>query len=282
MVVEFVAAVAVLVAAAALTELAPADGPLQVDVAAKSAAFDQHSPAGNLDVWLLGRITGEPDDRFTLTVSTPEGNAPEHSSCHRRVDGIDVFRNCQRPIRCTGARRQSWHIHTSPSRLGLSADWNLDVIVRRAGVPDESAPFAVDTEGTGLASSLRVGQMVSAEDDVDILVHLGAGACGRRRRRRGREEVAGVGTARGGLLLTMTALIAAGFLVTSYRLSIPVSASTDLAAPFSPTIHRSSAAKRCTCELCDLSRRDRRRTERGNHRRRPQPRSRGERGPAYR
>ena len=59
-VVEFVAAVAVLVAAAALTELAPADGPLQVDVAAKSATFDQHSPAGNLDVWLLGRITGEP------------------------------------------------------------------------------------------------------------------------------------------------------------------------------------------------------------------------------
>ena len=34
-----------------------------------------------------------------------------------------------------------------------------------------------------------------------------------------------------GLLLTMAALISAGFLVTSYRLSIPVSASTNLESP---------------------------------------------------
>ena len=148
-VVEFVAAVAVLVAAAALTELAPADGPLQVDVAAKSATFDQHSPAGNLDVWLLGRITGEPSDRFTLTVSTPEGNAPEDilrvivESTASTSSGIVSDRFDAQAL----AGNPGIHPRFAPRSLGRLESRRH----RPAGrCPRRECAVAVDTKGTGL------------------------------------------------------------------------------------------------------------------------------------
>src|SRR4029079_15002186 len=36
------------------------------------------------------------------------------------------------------------------TRVGLAANWTLESTVRRAGIPDHIATFAVDTHGTGV------------------------------------------------------------------------------------------------------------------------------------
>jgi copper transport protein len=230
---ELVTAVVVIVAAVALTELAPADGPLQVNVAARTASFDQHGPAGGLDVWLLGRITGEPSDRFTLTVTDTAGSAPDDllrvivESSAVTSSGSVTDRFGAEPLSGTPGA------YTFPaSRLGLSADWNLDVIVRRAGIPDETANFAVDTQGAGLQSPRFVSDewrfprmtLVSWLTLALAIAVVIGGVIGVR-------KLPGLEPLAAALLLTMTALITAGFLVTSYRMSIPVSASTNLENP---------------------------------------------------
>jgi mono/diheme cytochrome c family protein len=118
------------------------------------------------------------------------------------------------------------------SQLGLSANWDLNVIVRRAGVPDESASFVVDTQGAGLqpprfvSDEWRFPRMTPVSRLTLALAFavVVGGAIGVR-------KLPGLEPLAAGLLLTMTALITAGFLVTSYRLSIPVSASTSLENP---------------------------------------------------
>jgi copper transport protein len=254
-VVEFVAAVAVVVAAAALTELAPADGPLQVDVAARFASFDEHVPAGELDVWLLGRITGEPSDRFTLTLTDAAGGFPD-----------DILRVIVESSAATSSGAVSDRFDTQPlsgtpgaftfpaSRLGLSADWNLDVIVRRAGIPDETANFAVDTQGAGLqplrlvSDNWRFPRLTPVSWltlALAIAVVVG-GAIGVR-------KLPGLEPLAAGLLLTMAALISAGFLVTSYRRSIPVSTSTNIQNPISAddaSIKRGEDLYNARCLTC--------------------------------
>jgi copper transport protein len=254
-VVELIAAVAVLAAAAGLTELAPADGPLQVDVAARTASFDEHAPADDVDVWLLGRITGESSDRFTLTVTDANGNAPDdilrvivESSAETSSGDVSDRFDAQPLPGSPGA-------YTFPaSRLGLEVKWTLNAIVRRAGIPDETATFKVDTNGAGLQPPRFVSDewrfprmtfMSWLTLALAIAVVVG-GAIGVR-------KLPGLEPLAAGLLLTMAALIAAGFLVTSYRLSIPVSASTDLQNPIAAddtSIKRGEDLYLSTCLTC--------------------------------
>ena len=60
----------VLLAAAILTELAPANGPLPVDVASRPVTIDQRVIAGDLDVWLLARLAGAPTTATRLQFRT--------------------------------------------------------------------------------------------------------------------------------------------------------------------------------------------------------------------
>jgi copper transport protein len=253
--VEFVVAVAVLVAAAALTELAPANGPLQVDVAARTASCDQHAPAGELDVWLLGRITGELSDRFTLTVSNPAGNTPD-----------DILRVIVESDATTSSGTVSDRFDAQPlsgnpgaftfpaSRLGLSADWSLNVIVRRAGIPDAAATFTVDTQGTGLQPPRFVSDewrfpRMTLTSWLTLMLSMMAVVGGAV----GVKKLPGLEPLAAALMLMMTALITAGFLVTSYRLAIPASASTNLANPVpsdDESIQRGEALYRASCVIC--------------------------------
>ena len=70
----------VVVAAAALTELPPADAPLPVAVAARPLTVDQTLAAGDLAVGLGALLTGDPDDRFTITIADATGAPPPTSS----------------------------------------------------------------------------------------------------------------------------------------------------------------------------------------------------------
>ncbi len=252
---ELAIAVCVLVAAAALTDLAPADGPLEVDVATKVVSYDQHAAAGDLNVWLLGRIAGDPNDRFTLTLSDKSGNTPS-----------DLLRVIVRATAPTATGNVSDRFDAEPmagntgtyvfpaTRVGLAANWTLEATVRRAGVPDEVASFAIDTYGTGVQPPRlvadhwrlpRMATMAWLTLALAIIVAI-AGIIGVRKL----PELEPFAAA---LLLTMVVLIVAGFLVTSYRLTIPVSASTNVTntvAADEDSIMRGQTTYEARCLAC--------------------------------
>jgi copper transport protein len=252
---ELAIALCVLVAAAALTDLAPADGPLEVDVATKVVSYDQHAPAGDLDVWLLGRIAGDPNDRFTLTLSDQSGKAP-----------TDVTRVIVRATAPTAGGNVSDRFDAEPmagnagtyvfpaTRIGLAADWTIETTVRRAGIPDQVASFAIDTHGTGVQPPRlvedhwrlpRMTVIAWLTLGLAIIVSI-AGIIGVRKL----PELEPFAAA---LLLTMVVLIVAGFLVTSYRLTIPVSASTDVVNPVAASedsIRRGQTIYEARCLAC--------------------------------
>jgi copper transport protein len=248
-------AVGVLVAAAALSDLAPADGPLQVDVATKITSYDQHAPAGDLDVWLLGRIAGEPGDRLTLSVTDKTGAAPDN-----------ILRVILTTSASTATGKVSDRFDAAPlsgnpgtyvfpaTRVGLAANWTIGAIVRRGGIPDETATFAIDTHGTGVqpprlvADHWRLPRMAIV-GWLTLALAIGIGIAGIV----GIRKLPDLEPLTAALLLTMTTLIVAGFLVTSYRLSIPVSASTNTVNPI-PTddasIQRGATTYEARCLAC--------------------------------
>jgi copper transport protein len=253
--VELGLAIGVLVAAAALSDLAPADGPLQVDVATKITSYDQHAPAGDLDVWLLGRIAGEAGDRFTVTISDQSGAAPDN-----------ILRVILTTSAATATGNVSDRFDAAPlsgnpgtyvfpaTRVGLAANWTINAIVRRGGIPDETATFAIDTHGTGVqpprlvADHWRLPRMtIVGWLTLALAVVVGiAGIVGVR-------KLPELEPLAASLLLTMTALIVAGFLVTSYRLSIPVSASTNSVNPVpsdDASIQRGATTYEARCLAC--------------------------------
>lgn len=248
-------AVAVLVAAAALSDLAPADEPLEVDVAAKVVSYDQHAQAGNVDVWLLGRIAGEAGDRFTLSLTDQSGNAPTTMlrvivrTTAAEATGSISDRFDAEPL----AGNPGVYVF-SATRIGLAANWTLETTVRRAGLPDQTARFAIDTHGTGVqpprlvSDHWRMPRMTAIAwltFTLAIIVGI-AGIVGVRKL----PELEPFAAA---LLLTMIALIVTGFLATSYRLSIPISASTNVPNPMAAdegSIQRGQKTYEALCLAC--------------------------------
>ncbi|MCC6792762.1 MAG: copper resistance protein CopC/CopD, partial [Thermomicrobiales bacterium] len=231
--IEVAAASFMLLASAALTELAPADAPLAVDVAARPLTINQRASAGDLTVWVLARLEGSNGDRFTITVADAEGNPPADLQrvivqSSTAIDGaVAGDRFDAEPFAGTAGT------YVFPAiRLGLPGSWDLAITVRRAGVEDVSAAMSIDTTGAGspaprlaedewrwprptlpawLLGLLAMASLLGGVAAVKVL--------------RGIEPFAA------GIILTMTALIAGGFAVQGYRQTIPVSAGTDLVNP---------------------------------------------------
>jgi mono/diheme cytochrome c family protein len=242
----------VLLAAAILTELAPANGPLPVDVASRPVTIDQRVTTGDLDVWLLARLTGAANDRYTITVSDAAGHVPADLQrviveTHTTTGGAE-----------TGDRFDAEPLSGSPGtfvfpalQLGLPGVWKLDVIVRRAGLEDAIATLTLDTTGTG-AQPPRLSEdawrlprptLPAWLFGLASIVSLIGGLI-LVRRLRGLEPFAAA------ILLTMTALITAGFAVQGYRQTIPVSAGTDLDNPVSADAGAVQRAEGLYRELC--------------------------------
>lgn len=223
---------AVLIAAGALTELAPADGPLAVDVASRITTINQAAPAGDLKVQLLSVLTGQPEDRYLVVISDANGKVPANL---QRV--IVVSHDSANTA--IGDRFDAEPLPGSPGtyffpavRIGLAAVWDLDLIVRRAGVNDVSGSVQIDVRGAVVQPPRLVNDhwrwprltfLSWTLAPLALLLFI-AGVVGVRRL-PGLEPIAG------GLILTMTVLIAAGFLVQAIRSTVPVTAGADLVSP---------------------------------------------------
>lgn len=253
--IELVAAAGMMLAAAAMTELAPADAPLAIDVATKPVTFNERAPAGDLDVWLLARLEGASNDRFTITVGDAAGNPPSD------LQKVIIQSSTQIDGAAIGDRFDAEALSGSPGtyvfpaiRLGLPGAWDLSITLRRAGVEDVSATIAVDTSGAG-ARAPRLAQdewrwprpTIPAWLFGFLAVAALIGGIAAVKMLRGIEPFAA------GIILTMTALIVLGFSVQGYRQTTPATAGSELANPIAAdpgSIQRGEDAYRSYCLEC--------------------------------
>lgn len=231
--IELGGAIAILLAAAGLTLLPPADAPLPVDVAAKTVTINERANAGDISVWMLARLDGGSTDRFTLTLADPAGAPPG------AIQRVIVTTSTSVGDTVAGDRFDADPLPGSPGsyafpalRLGLRSVWDVSVTVRRAGVEDVTTAFAVDTTDAGALPPRLVADewnMPRVTIPSALFVALGAiifaGGLALVRLLPGVEPFAG------SILLTMTVLIASGFAVQGVRQTVPVTASTDLTNP---------------------------------------------------
>jgi putative copper export protein len=256
--VELVLGVAIVAAAAALTELPPADAPLTIDVAAKEVIVDQRGNAGDLNVWLLGRLNGDPDDRFTISVESSPGAAPEGI---QRLIVESSLTSDTGDEQGVGDRFDAVPLAGSPGsyqfpavRLGLQGLWDLTLIVRRAGIEDVSITFPVDTREAGIpaprlvSDNWRLPRFTPAAWGLFLLAGLivVGGVIGAKR-------LPGLEPLAAALILTMVALIAGGFAVSAARQTIPVTDGTHLVNPMiddSGSVQRGSAVYTANCLAC--------------------------------
>ena len=222
----------VLIAAGALTELAPANGPLTVDVASRITTVNQSAPAGDLTVHLLSVLTGEPTDRYVVTVTDANGNPPANL---QRL--IVVSKDASNPT--IGDRFDAEPVANTPgsfafpaTRIGLATTWDLDLIVRRAGVNDVTGSTQVDVRDAAVQPPRLVDDQwrwprltwMSWLLAPLALVLLVGGIIGVR-------KLPGLEPVAGGVALAMTGLIAAGFMIQAIRSTMPVTPGTDLTSP---------------------------------------------------
>jgi mono/diheme cytochrome c family protein len=253
--IELAASLGMLIAAAALTELAPADAPLAIDVAAKPMTINQRAVAGDLHVWLLGRLEGASGDRFTITVEDADGRTPAD------LQKVIVQSSTVIEGESVGDRFDAEPFSGSPGsyvfpaiRLGLPGAWELSIIVRRAGLEDVATTVSVDMSGAGSsAPRLANDQWRWPRPTIPawlfgfLAVTALIGGVAAVKLLRGIEPFAA------GIILTMTALIVAGFAVQGYRQTIPVSAGRDLVNPQPAdvgSIERGKDAYRAFCLEC--------------------------------
>jgi copper transport protein len=254
---ELVFGMAIVLAAAALTELAPADAPLAIEVAAKEVVVDQRADAGDLGVWLLGRLSGNPDDRFTVSVTSPGGQPP--TGLQRLI--VEASVTAAGGSAATTDRFDAQPLTGGPGgyefpavRLGLQGVWDVTVIVRRAGLEDVKASFAVDTRQAGVPppraanDAWRLPRFTFGAWALFALAAVAAvgGVLGVRRLPRLEPTAAA-------LILTMVALIAAGFTVSAVRQTIPMTDDTNLINPLSGdagSVQRGAGIYAANCVAC--------------------------------
>ncbi|MGH2532984.1 MAG: copper resistance protein CopC [Thermomicrobiales bacterium] len=249
---EVIGGAGILIGSAILTDVPPADAPLPVDVAAKVVTISQRQPAGDVEVWMLGRLTGQASDRYTLTLDGPtEGmqrvivetrtTAPNGDAIGDRFDASPLVGSAGTYV-------------FPATRLGLNAAWSVEVIVRRAGVEDAHAAFVVDTSDAGARPPRLVEdrwRMPRVPVTTWLLLGLAAatvaGGIVGVRRLPGLEPLAG------GVVLTMAVLIAVGFAVTALRQTAPETAATARANPLADdpgAIQRGASIYAAQCLAC--------------------------------
>ncbi len=226
----------VLAATAALTQIPPADGPMPVTVAARATTIDQRATADDLDLWLFAELRGDPDDRYVITVTDLQGE-PAADIQRVIIESLLLATDSDEPsvkdrFDAEPLEPDSGAYAFSATRLGLEGNWNLNVIVRRAGLEDVATPFVVDTTGTAqppprlVEDSWRMPQITAKSYGFVLMaiLMLGIGLIGIRR-------LTGLEPLSSGVLLTLSILIATGFLVSAVRQTIPTTAMTDVENP---------------------------------------------------
>lgn len=232
---ELVIGATILLAAATLAEIPPADGPLPVDVAARIVNIDEQTEVGDLRIRLQAALAGTPDDRYTIAVATADGQTPENlqrvivRSTLLGEDGNEIASDRFD----ADALPESPGTYTFPAlRLATQGPWDLTITVRQAGVEDQQASVRIDTRGSGplpprtVADTWRWPRLTPVGWFSAVLgVVIAIGGIVGLRFLRGVEPLAG------SLVLTMIALVSAGFIVSALRQSVPITPSTHLTNP---------------------------------------------------
>jgi copper transport protein len=221
---EAVAALLILFAAARLTELPPADGPLTVDVAGRQGAISEQAAAGDLTIALTGQLDPAAGESLTITV-TDAGNDEPASDLARVIvlatapdplapDG-DPIRDRFDAIAVDGAPG----VYAFPrTRLGIQTTWQIEIAARRLGMPDANATFNLDLTAVGAQPPRLVddhwrrptlpwtGWLALAAAAATF-----AGGIVLLRRLKGLEPVTG------GIFLAVIVLISSAFALSAYR-----------------------------------------------------------------
>ncbi len=222
--IELGLAVAVLLLAARLTSIPPADAPLTVDVAARSGAIALTGVSNDLEIAVDGELSNRPEGVIRVTITEAATGAPALDLVRVIVDA-----RAPDPLDPDGEPLQDrfeiepvdgtpgvWELPRT--RLGLEAEWSIEVIARRLGVVDEAVSFTLDLRHTAPPPPRLVQEewrlprlpwggylaLVAAAATV-------AGSLILIRRLKGLEPVTA------GIMLTVAAMITIGFLLSAWR-----------------------------------------------------------------
>ncbi|MGH2550014.1 MAG: CopD family protein, partial [Thermomicrobiales bacterium] len=152
---EVVAALLILFAAARLTELPPADGPLTVDVAGRQGPIARSAIASDLTIALSGQLDPAAGDTMVILVTDSVTGQPITDIARMIVlaTAPDPLDPAGDPLR---DRFDATPIEDTPgaysfprTRLGIQTNWSLEVTARRLGVVDASTTFNLDLTGAG-------------------------------------------------------------------------------------------------------------------------------------
>ncbi len=222
--IEIGIALVVLLLTARLTGLPPANGPLAVDVAARSGPIAIAATAGDLQFLLSGELQSTPDGVIEISVANDGSGAPVTDLAR-----LIVLATAPNPLDPAGEplrdRFDAEPVPDQPgafrfarSRLGVEAVWSLDLAARRLGVEDATATMELDLTGTAPQPPRLVddhwrrpktpwtGWLSLAAAAATVI-----GGLLLVRRLRGLEPVTA------GIMLAVTALITVGFLLSAYR-----------------------------------------------------------------
>lgn len=237
---EALAALLILLAAARLTELPPADAPLTVDVAGGQGPIAESSTANDLTISLTGQLDPAADDSLTIAITDSVTGAPavDLARVIVLVTAPDPLDPDGEPLR---DRFDAASVDSAPgtyafprTRLGIQTDWQLEITVRRLGVVDANTTFDLDLTGAGAQPPRLVddrwrwpnlpwsGWLALVGSAATF-----AGGIALIKRLRGLEPVTG------GIFLAVILLISGAFALSAYR-SGPISTSGhDLQNPVS-------------------------------------------------
>jgi mono/diheme cytochrome c family protein len=236
--IEIAFALLILFAAARMTEIAPANGPLTVNVASRIGEIHAAANSGDLTITVDGRLDPAAADTMSITVTD--------SATGRQVTDLArviVLATAANPLDPAGGQLRDRFdatpfkgrpgLYTFPrARLGFQTVWNLEISARRLGVEDASVTIPVDLTGTGpqpprlVADTWQLPQLpMTGWLALVAAVVTFTGGIMLVKRLKGLEPVTG------GIFLVVIVSITAAFLLTAYRSGPLPTAYVDASTP---------------------------------------------------
>jgi mono/diheme cytochrome c family protein len=259
--IEIGLAVAVLVLAARLTAIPPADAPLTVDVASRSGTIALEGESNDVSFAISGELRNEPDGVIRIAIVDTASGAPVTDLVRVIVDARapDPLDPDGEPIQdrfdASVVVGEPGVYEVPRARFGLEAEWQIEVIARRLGLVDESIEFTLDLNNT----APQPPRLTQEEWQLPRIPWSGylalvaaaltaIGSLWLIRRLKGLEPVTA------GIILAVAGMITLGFLLSAWRSGpIPIAAS-ELPFPANPNdpaaIQRAASTWATQCASC--------------------------------
>lgn len=249
---ELVLATIVLLFSADLSQTPPANQPLPVQVAARAIELHKIGTSGETIVALSGILTGDPTDKISIDV-TPAADV-QRIIVHSVLMSSSSIAPVGDRFDATAVEVGAGEFYFPAGRLGISGPWELEVTVRRAGVPDEIVSIPVDTSalatrGTRTAIDEWGGFRLTSHSALALVLAASMLVIGLGGLRR----ITGMEPLASGFLLAATLLIAGGFLVSAARGINPVTPEHKTPNPLDTSVGALTYAGelyRLNCAVC--------------------------------